>query len=135
MKEKEFDTYLRRYKGRYCNLRRGDDGIWKIYGKYGEIGPYSPEKGLLGVWCMSEGLTKRKSSALQKKLEGIVCDFHQSGDIEFGAIFHESDLHKVAKIINSRLKPQFSPEALRNKRQAMLEARQNIEKSLSRRGF
>lgn len=83
----------------------------------------------------SGDLTKRKSSALRSNLDPIVLNYHQEGDIEFGAIFHEKDIVKVAKIIEAHRKPQYSPETRAAKRKAMLEVRRNSDKSQTRNTF
>lgn len=128
MTDHKFNMYLRKYQNEYTNIKRDSDGTWKIHGKFGEIAPYAPEKGLLGVWYMGDGISKRKSSTLRKALKDILEEIHQDGDIEFGGFFVEENLEKVAKIIKAFRKPQYSRDVYNAKRQAMLKVRHNGKK-------
>jgi hypothetical protein len=104
----EFENYMRKFNDRYF-VRKDEDRIYIIAGKYGKIAPCDPAKGLLGVWCINLP-TKLKKTYMLKRLSSVLINVHQDCDQEFGAYFHERDIEIVAKVIKAkhRCKREFS---------------------------
>lgn len=105
MTDNEFNKYIGKYSQKYIT-KTSEDGCRIIPGKYGEIGPYSPEKRLLGVWSFNH-TTRRKRMILQQ-LSSVIIDVHQDCDNEFGAYFDEDNIDIVAEVICAKKRRNLS---------------------------
>jgi len=52
MTDQEFNLYMKKFNNRFFVII-DEDNVRIINGRYGKIAPYSPEKRLLGVWCIN----------------------------------------------------------------------------------
>ena len=122
MRDIDFNNYMKRFTNSYF-VKKAGDGVAVIEGKFGNIAPYSPEKQLLGVWCID--LSARRKSSILKRLKPFLIEVHQDCENEFGAYFHERHLDDVCLVIKAKHRRRLSGE--QRKRLADI-ARQNFSK-------
>jgi hypothetical protein len=120
-----FENYMKKFNDRYF-VRKDEDGIFNITGRWGKIAPYDPEKQLLGCWCIN--LTRWKKKSFLKRLQPYFIDVHQDCDCEFGGYFHEKDTQTIAKIIGAKKRRALSDEQRQAlaKRCAVINTRRKI---------
>ena len=124
MTDFDFNRYLNEFDDYYF-VDIDDDACRIINGKYGKIAPYSPERKLLGVWCIN--ISMRRRNLLLQKMKNVLIKIHQDGEPEFGAHFHEKDLDVICDAIKARKRRQLSEE----KKQVL---RDRLNKNLGRIG-
>jgi len=117
--DSEFKKYLNKYQNDFRRkvVRKDQDGVYKIYGKFGEVGPFNLS-GKLAMWYidrddnhLAKTNSRRRNIILQKldKMK-INYDLHQDCDIEFGLIFSEHHLFTICQIIEATRKRSLTQE-------------------------
>ena len=114
MDDATYCKYMRTFKDTW-KVRKHEDGVYKIFGKYGVVAPYSMDCTKLGVWVdydgvSNEGRFKRKVKFINSKLDDVV--EWDSCNTSLIGIFNQKDPDTVCKTIAARKVRQYSSETL-----------------------
>lgn len=94
--DKQFENYLRQFKEKY-RVKKGEDGIYEIPCKNGDIEPYS-----LNELCCYQGFKSQNGvNRLKCKLPGY-CTITQEAGAELVFKFPNDKLDEIARLVKAR---------------------------------
>lgn len=120
--DKVWNTYLREKYAKKYRVKMGQDRIWYILCKYGEIDVFSLKKGFLMFYGYYP--TKSRKTFLIRKCPSFV-RFFAEGDMECGCLFPESKLKVMEKIFIIRKKKRLSEAQKEVLRKSLAKARES----------
>ena len=112
--DRAYCNHMKQYRDTYQKIRRGEDGVWELPCKRGDIEPYS----LTELCCYQHFGSGQGVTYLKRKLPEY-CTMTQEAGLEIVFKFPMEKIHEVAALVGARRRMKLSPEQRAHKADMM----------------